>query len=100
MLPQTRVFLSFIKWYICGHLRSLPQVCECITAVTHVHYAGGGNWVTKLGGRANTPYFVSPQRNHDIPGSSLAFGFQYELEISMTLHIVDCIDHVWNICKL
>ena len=42
MLPQTRVFLSFIKWYICGHLRSLPQVCECITAVTHVHYAGGG----------------------------------------------------------
>ena len=43
----------------------------------HMHATPGrNNWVTcRSRGESNTPYFVSPQRNHSIPYNSLPFWF-------------------------
>ena len=61
---------------------------------------GGGQLGHKSrGGVCEFPVLCFTQRNHGIPSSSLAFGFQYELMIWMTPDIVDCVDHVWNACK-
>ena len=66
--PKKICFFELLKVGISGHFTSQEG-------------GGGGNRVTKVEGRANTPHFVSPQINHSIPDSSLAFCLQYELEI-------------------
>ena len=42
------------------------------TMDTHGCYPGV-NWVTKVGGTANIPYFASSQRNRGIPDSRVAW---------------------------
>ena len=58
----------------------LFRLYKVVSVAILCYTESGGNWVTTVGGRVNTPYFVSPQRNSGTPDSSLALGLQYEQE--------------------